>query len=162
MRRSYPGGIQASRFLGDLNTSGSDGTWAAASGVLACSAVCTPTSHTSVPDGGTGSILLIDDVSYQDMWLSCEVTLGANCDNAGLVFGYVDRLNFWVKVYSKAQQAIKVYQVVNGAWTEHSPTETSISGTFTMTAEVRAGSADGYAATIPAGPGWPMGRRRRR
>ncbi len=48
--------------------------------------------------------------------LSCSATLNANCHDVGLVFGYVDRLNFWLRLYSKPQQKVFIYQVSNGTW----------------------------------------------
>jgi len=136
--------------VADLDPNGADGTWSASGAKLACTGVITVTG---APDGGTGSILLIDAVRYQDVRLTCTATLNTNCDNAGLVFGYVDNQNYWVKIYSKAQQKTLIYEVNAGTWTQRSWTAYSITaGTpFTMSAQVRAGAADTYAGTVPAG-----------
>ena len=136
--------------VADLNSGGGDGTWSAASGNLSCTGVI---SVTGAPDGQTGSILLVDDVYYQDVYLTCSATLDRNCDNAGLVFGYVDPQNYWVKVYSNAQNAIFIYEVNGGTWTFRTGSNYTITNgvAFTMTAEVRAGAADVYAGTVPAG-----------
>ena len=83
-----------------------------------------------------------------------EVSIvGIGCDNAGLVFAYRDRLNYWVKVCSNAQDKVLIYQVSDGTWTQKSSSNYTISnGTpFTMTVEVRAGAADSYAASLAAG-----------
>jgi len=32
-----------------------------------------------------------------------------NAENAGLVFGYIDRENFWARIYSKTQQKRLLY-----------------------------------------------------
>ncbi|MFN0138239.1 MAG: hypothetical protein ACKVS9_19215, partial [Phycisphaerae bacterium] len=85
--------------------------------------------------------------------LSAPRPLGCRADNAGLVFGYRDRLNFWVRVYSLATQTARVYEVSAGAWTQRDSTSFTITSgvAFTMDSDVRAGGTDGYAATIPAG-----------
>ena len=96
---------------------------------------------------------LIEGARNQDVRLSCWATLGNNCNNAGLVFGYVDGNNFWVKIYSKTQQKCLLYQVSSGTWTQKRSTSVTITkdAAFSMTAEVRAGAADESAATVPAG-----------
>jgi YD repeat-containing protein len=126
------------------------GTWTASSGKLSCTGTV---SVTGAPDGGTGSILLIAGPRYQDVRLTCSATLSSGCDNGGLVFGYVDSQNYWVKVYSKAQNKVFIYQVSAGTWTQKSSASYTIMAgfPFTMAAEVRAGAADSYAATVPAG-----------
>ncbi|MFO0838008.1 MAG: hypothetical protein U1D55_05730 [Phycisphaerae bacterium] len=141
--------------VADLNSGGGDGTWAAASGALACSGVTTTLSgHSGVPDVAQGSILLIDKAALQTVWLDCTATLSAGCDNAGLVFAYVDRLNFWVRIYSKAQQKILDYQVVNGAWTQKNSSITTITAgvAFAMATQVRAGQGSWVSGTCPAKP----------
>ncbi|MEW6253923.1 MAG: hypothetical protein AB1716_25030, partial [Planctomycetota bacterium] len=138
--------------VADLNGDAqqNDGTWSAASGALACTGTI---SETGAPDSGAGSLLLVDEAYYQDVRLTCSATLSAGADNAGLVFGYQDPNNFWVKIYSKAQQKTLVYEVNAGTWTQRSSSNYTITaGTaFTMTAEVRAGQADTYAGTVLAG-----------
>ena len=55
--------------------------------------------------------------------------------DAGIVFGYIDEENFWVKIYKRsAIQKIRVYQVSGGTWNVRSTTGASITnGTpFTM------------------------------
>lgn len=52
--------------VANLDPTGGDGTWAASSGALACTGVITvPAFAYGPPDGGTGSILLVDDADYQ-------------------------------------------------------------------------------------------------
>ena len=116
----------------DLDNDGTaDGSWSASSGVLSCTGVVSVTGSPS----GTGSIILVDGPYYQDAYLTCTATLDADCDNAGIVFGYIDEENFWVKIYKRsAIQKIRVYQVSGGTWNLRSSTGASItSGTpFTM------------------------------
>ena len=108
---------------------------------------------TGAPNGGYGSILLVDDAYYQDVRLTCDATLGSGCDNAGLVFGYLDADNYWVKVYSNTDDTIYIYEINGGTWTQRSSTAYTITddSQFTMAAEVRAGAADTYAGTVPSG-----------
>jgi hypothetical protein len=58
----------------------------------------------------------------------------STCDNAGIVFGYTDHQNFWVLIYSKAQQKQLLYQVSSGTWTQRRSASFSITGgnAFTM------------------------------
>ncbi|MBL8880219.1 MAG: hypothetical protein JNG88_13960, partial [Phycisphaerales bacterium] len=139
--------------VADLNTSGADGTWSASSGKLNCTGTCTPSGHSGIPDVSQGSLILIDGPAYQDVYITATGNISSGCRNAGLVVGYVDRLNFWVVVYSKTQQKKQVYQVSNGTWTKKSDAAFTISAStdFSMAAEARAGVVEGYAATIPAG-----------
>jgi len=120
---------------------------------LACSAVCTPAGHSSVPGDGDISILLIDGAAYQDVYLSCSATLNANCDYAGLVFGYVDKDNFWVRLFDDPNDLVCVYQVSDGTWMQKKSASFTITtgSAFSMTAEVRAGAAHDYAGTVPGG-----------
>jgi len=138
--------------LADLNSGGADGLWTVNSGVLHCISVCTPTGHTDVPDGGTGSILLVD-AAYQDVLLTGQATLNAGCNSVGLVFGYVDPLNFWAKVYFRDEMRWRIYEVTNGVWQlrQFQPFVITNGVPFTMTAEVRSGLADTYGGTVPAG-----------
>ena len=48
------------------------------------------------------------------MRITCDITLDSGCENAGIVFGYVDNQNYWAVIFSKATQTRKVYQVVAG------------------------------------------------
>ncbi|MFO0838005.1 MAG: hypothetical protein U1D55_05715 [Phycisphaerae bacterium] len=137
-----------------MNSGGGDGTWAPSSGALACTGITTTLSgHSGVPDVAQGSILLIDKAALQTVWLDCTATLSSGCDNAGLVFAYVDHLNFWVRIYSKAQQKILDYQVVNGAWTQKNSSNTTITAgvAFGMATQVRAGQGSWISGTCPAG-----------
>jgi len=95
----------------DLNTGGGDGNWPASSGALACTGVI---SVSGAPDSGEGSILLIDGPYYQDFAIKATATLDTNAENAGLVFGYIDRENFWARIYSKTQQKRLLYEVSGG------------------------------------------------
>ncbi len=116
--------------------------------------VATPViSVTAAPNGGYGSLLLVDDAYYQDVRLTCDATLGSGCDNAGLVFGYLDADNYWVKVYSNTDDTIDIYEINGGTWTQRSSRAYTITddSPFTMAAEVRAGAADTYAGTVPSG-----------
>jgi hypothetical protein len=110
-------------------------------------------SVTGSPDSGTGAILLIDDEARQDVRITCDVTLDTDCENAGIVFGYVDNQNYWVKIWSKATQTKNLYQVAGGTWTEKSSGAKTITAgvQFEMNIQVRAGQASSYAATVPAG-----------
>ncbi|MCG3129270.1 MAG: hypothetical protein CHACPFDD_04191 [Phycisphaerae bacterium] len=105
------------------------------------------------PDAGTGSILLIDGPRYQQVRVRATATLSAGADNCGVVFGYVDRQNFWLRLFSKAQQKVFVYQVSSGTWTQkNSANFTITAGTpFTIQAQVRSGLAHNYAGAVPAG-----------
>ena len=105
------------------------------------------------PDSGTGAILLIDDEARQDIRITCDVTLSAGCENAGIVLGYVDNQNYWVRVYSDTSDTARNYQISSGTWVERgSKAKTITTGTqFSMDVQVRAGQAAGYAATVPAG-----------
>ncbi len=87
------------------------------------------------------------------MRLTCDATLGSGCDNAGLVFGYLDASNYWVKVYSNTDDTIYIYEINGGTWTQRGSTAYTITddSQFTMAAEVRAGAADTYAGTVPSG-----------
>jgi len=87
--------------VADLNTGGGDGSWAASSGALACTGVI---SVSGAPDSGEGLILLIDGPYYEQFVIKATATLDTNAENAGLVFGYIDRGNFWARIYSKTQQ----------------------------------------------------------
>ena len=81
------------------------------------------------------SILLIERAAYQDVYLSCSATLDSDCDYAGLaldsrlravararrasrlaaraaacqglVFGFVDATNFWVRLYDNATMRLR-------------------------------------------------------
>lgn len=81
--------------------------------------------------------------AQSDAYLSCSTTLNANCDYAGLVFGYVDKDNFWVRLFDDPNDQVRVYQVSDGTCTQKNSASFTISnGTpFTMTADVRAGAA---------------------
>lgn len=58
----------------------------------------------------------------------------------------------WVHIWSNAQDKVFIYHVSAGTWTQRSSVECTISDdtVFTMTAEVRSGLADTYAATVLA------------
>ncbi|MCH7871324.1 MAG: hypothetical protein IID33_06450 [Planctomycetes bacterium] len=106
------------------------------------------------PDSSTGAILLIDDEARQDIRITCDVTLDDDCENAGLVYGYVDNQNYWVTVWSKTGQSKNTYQITAGTWTQRGlgGGVTITSGTpFSMDVEMRAGLAGGYVAAVPAG-----------
>ncbi len=129
-----------------------DGSWSAGSGALSCAGVA---SISGSPDSGTGSILLIDGEARNDFRINCTATLDTNCENAGIVYGYIDGDNFWVSIYSKATQTLKTYEVSAGTWTEKSSTSKSISNAtpFEMTVRIGAGRAGNgnVSGTVPAG-----------
>jgi len=79
--------------------------------------------------------------------------LGSDSDNAGLVFGYVDKDNFWVRLFDDPNDLVRVYQVSSGTWTQKNSASFTITtgSAFGMTAEVRAGAAHDYAGTVPGG-----------
>ena len=83
---------------------------------------------------GSGSIILIDGPYYQDAYLTCTATLDDDCDEGGLVFGYIDHENYWVRIYSNTGNWVRYYQVSGGSWTQRNTSYLSItSGTpFTM------------------------------
>ncbi len=127
-----------------------DGSWSAGSGALSCAGVA---SITGSPDGGTGSILLIDGEARNDIRISCDITLNTGCDNAGIVFGYIDGDNFWVTIYSLITQTRRTYQVASGTWTQRTSSSESISAGTPFTAVVRTGAslAGGYNGPLAAG-----------
>ena len=50
------------------------------------------------------------------MALQCTATLDSGCDEVGLVFGYVDDQNFWVRIYRESANVAYTYQVTSGSW----------------------------------------------
>jgi hypothetical protein len=129
-----------------------DGGWSAGSGALACTSVA---SITGSPDSGTGSIFLIDGEARNDFRINCTATLDTNCENAGIVYGYIDGGNFWVTICSKTSQTLRTYEVSAGTWTLKSSAAKSISNAtpFTMQVRIGAGRAGngGLSAEVAAG-----------
>jgi hypothetical protein len=84
------------------------------------------------------------------VYLSCSATLNANCHYAGLVFGYVDKDNFWVRLFDDPNDLVRVYQVSDGTWTQKNSDSFTITtgSAFDMTAEGRGGPRAG---TVPGG-----------
>jgi hypothetical protein len=84
---------------------------------------------------------------------TATATLDTNCDNAGIVFGYLDHQNFWALVWSKAQGKQLLYEVSEGTWTLRKQGSVSISNgvAFTMSTWIGSGGTWGYDATMPAG-----------
>ncbi len=128
---------------GDPNTT--DGTWSASSGKLSCSSVATGLG----PPVGTGSIFLISDTHYKNVVLKCTATLDNGCDEVGLVFGYIDDQNFWVKIYRESANYAYTYQVTSGSWISRDIDGVTITDGVPIDMEASAYGAGSYTA----GPG---------
>jgi hypothetical protein len=102
-----------------------------------------------------GSTLVIHIAAYQHVKIICSATLDTNCDNAGVVFGYLDNENYWVYVWSKAQQKGLLYQVADGTWTLRRSValadQMSDGSPYDLVLELGAGAVGGYETSFAAG-----------
>ena len=136
-------GWEVGELDGDPNTT--DGTWSASSGKLSCSSVAGGLG----PPVGTGSIFLISDTHYKNVALKCTATLDSGCDEVGLVFGYIDDQNFWVKIYRESANYAYTYQVTSGSWISRGSNGVTITDGTPIDMEASAYGVGSYTA----GPG---------
>jgi hypothetical protein len=86
------------------------------------------------------------------------VILSAAAGNGGLVFGYVDKDNYWLLLANKDADDYELWQVSSGTFTERRNGGRVGAGTHSLSVEVRSGSIEqlpgnmsAYNATVPAG-----------
>ncbi|MFO0836948.1 MAG: hypothetical protein U1D55_00355 [Phycisphaerae bacterium] len=130
-------------------------------GQLVCDTVIgIPGERPVNPSLANGSILLLPGY-YQDVKLTVSTILSSSANSGGIVFGYVDPLNYWIVMAHRAAGKYYLYQVSNGDWVAWGSSSagavSSSGGTFDLRCEVRSGSVcdmasiSNYNAVIPAG-----------